>query len=487
MASPNISFDSIPSSIRKPGVYSEINTSLAVRSLPAVTWPTVIVAQKTSAGTVAQDVLTTVFSDADAQLYFGAGSQAHRMVKACLDANPYIDLDVLPLDDGTGTPAAGFLLFTGTATASGTVKAYVDNNVGEFAVAVGDTAAVIAVGLYSALYENSAGISATLGSTGACVTLTAKNDGTYGNHTPVSVKVDGVVGIANTTTLFTGGATDVDVGTATAGHLSYIASAGHKQIIWGQNDATNVAKHKTFIDFVSNSLEQRPAIGVYGYTDLVGASAAAKTLAGTTLNHGRSIVAYLPSATTVGLEASPCYIAAAFGGVLASEEDPARPFNNMALPGIPAPNATDRITRTVIEDLLRNGVTPLHVMSGERVGIVRAISTYVTNSAGIADPSLLDITTIRTLDYVRQATVTRLSLRFPRNKLSSRTAASVKAEVMDVLYQLESLEILEQVKENADGVIVERDTVDVNRLNVKIPADVVNGLHVIAERIDLLL
>jgi len=83
--------------------------------------------------------------------------------------------------------------------------------------------------------------------------------------------------------------------------------------------------------------------------------------------------------------------------------------------------------------------------------------------------------------------VTRLSLRFPRNKLSSRTAASVKAEVMDVLYQLESLEILEQVKENADGVIVERDTVDVNRLNVKIPADVVNGLHVIAERIDLLL
>ena len=32
MASPNISFDSIPASIRKPGKYFEFNTKLAVRT-----------------------------------------------------------------------------------------------------------------------------------------------------------------------------------------------------------------------------------------------------------------------------------------------------------------------------------------------------------------------------------------------------------------------------------------------------------------------
>ena len=35
MSSKNISFDGIPSTIRKPGKYSEFNTALAVRTLPA--------------------------------------------------------------------------------------------------------------------------------------------------------------------------------------------------------------------------------------------------------------------------------------------------------------------------------------------------------------------------------------------------------------------------------------------------------------------
>jgi phage tail sheath gpL-like len=43
------------------------------------------------------------------------------------------------------------------------------------------------------------------------------------------------------------------------------------------------------------------------------------------------------------------------------------------------------------------------------------------------------------------------------------------------------------VEENADGLIVERDAQDVTRLNARIPCDVVNGLHVFAGRIDLIL
>lgn len=53
--------------------------------------------------------------------------------------------------------------------------------------------------------------------------------------------------------------------------------------------------------------------------------------------------------------------------------------------------------------------------------------------------------------------------------------------------KLEDLEIVEEVDANKDGLIVERDLQDANRLNAKIPTDVVNGLHVFAGRIDLLL
>ena len=51
-------------------------------------------------------------------------------------------------------------------------------------------------------------------------------------------------------------------------------------------------------------------------------------------------------------------------------------------------------------------------------------------------------------------------------------------------------EILKQkiIKEKNKGkLIIERDSQDVNRLNCAIPADVVNGLHVVANRIDLYL
>ncbi|WP_420835424.1 phage tail sheath C-terminal domain-containing protein [Aquitalea pelogenes] len=75
----------------------------------------------------------------------------------------------------------------------------------------------------------------------------------------------------------------------------------------------------------------------------------------------------------------------------------------------------------------------------------------------------------------------------PRDKLSERTPDKVRSEILDVLYKLEELEILEAVDANKDGVLVERDLQNVGWLCVRIPADVVNGLHVIAGRIDLLL
>ncbi|WP_286130870.1 phage tail sheath C-terminal domain-containing protein, partial [Pseudogulbenkiania ferrooxidans] len=103
------------------------------------------------------------------------------------------------------------------------------------------------------------------------------------------------------------------------------------------------------------------------------------------------------------------------------------------------------------------------------------------------DVSLLDITTIRTLDYVRKACRERIALRFPREKLSERTPPKVRSELLDVLFKLEELEIVEAVEDNKDALIVERDLQDVNRLDAKIPVDVVNGLHVFAGRIDLLL
>ncbi|EOV4603899.1 phage tail sheath C-terminal domain-containing protein, partial [Escherichia coli] len=71
--------------------------------------------------------------------------------------------------------------------------------------------------------------------------------------------------------------------------------------------------------------------------------------------------------------------------------------------------------------------------------------------------------------------------------LSTRTIAKVESELYDVLLKLEESEILENVEANKAKLRVQRNGKDANRLDCAIPADVVNGLHVFAGRIDMIL
>ena len=118
---------------------------------------------------------------------------------------------------------------------------------------------------------------------------------------------------------------------------------------------------------------------------------------------------------------------------------------------------------------------------------MRAISTYTLNALGAPDTALLDMNTIRTLDYVRLAIRTAILLQFPRSKLSVNTPAKVRTVIIAVLTLLEDLEIVQNVTANLPGIILELDIQDPNRLDAKIPANVVTGLHVFAARIDLIL
>lgn len=472
MSSPNISFDNIPSSIRKPGKYFEFNTKLAVRTLPGNLQRTLIVGQRLMAGTVAAGVVTNVFSDSEAATFFGNGSQLHLMCRAAIKANPYLALEAIAMDDaGAGVAATGTVTLTGPATAAGVLTVKVAGKLVQIAVAATDTATAIGAAL-AAQIALKPDLPVTAGAAVGVVTLTAKNKGTQGNN----IKVEATTTAAGTTAVvvaMAAGATDPTIATA----LATVFGAGHNIIITAWNDATNLAALRTHLDSVSGPLEQRGAIGIYGHTGTLGAST---TLAGT-INAGRI------SAPNFKVPEQPCELAAAYGAVVASEEDPARPLNLLELKGITAPALADRLSRIEQENALNNGVTPLEVGPGEKVQIVRAITTYTLDAQSIPDISLLDLTTIRTLDYVRKACRERISLRFPREKLSERTAPKVRDQLLDVLYKLEELEIVEQVDANKDGLIVERDSQDPNRLNAKIPTDVVNGLHVFAGRIDLLL
>ncbi|MDA8428938.1 MAG: phage tail sheath subtilisin-like domain-containing protein [Geobacteraceae bacterium] len=469
----SISFDNIPSTIRKPGAYFEFNTTLAVNSLPANVQPTLIVAQRIAAGSVAALTPTRVYSTADAATYFGRGSLAHRMVMAALKANPYLDLTVCALDDGAGAAATGTITIANAATGSGVLALFIGNDLVQIAIANGDAVNAIATALAAAI-NNLADLPVTASAALGVVTLTARNKGLVANQIDLEATITANIGSTVAVVAMAGGTIDPDIQTA----LDKVYASQYSLVITPYNDATSLATLRDHLDAVSGPIEQRPGVGYYAVDSSL---ASAITLA-TGINSGRMVGPLLRGTR------SPSYeIAAAFAAVRASESDPARPLNYLALKGIAAPAEAQRLTRQEQESALANGVAPLQVGPGQQVQIVRAITTYVENIAGVPDISLLDVTTIDTLDYTRRSVRERLLLRFPRAKLSTKTPPRVRTEVLDVLNRLERLEILENVVANRPGVIIVRDEQDPNRLNIRIPADVVNGLHVIAGRIDLIL
>jgi phage tail sheath gpL-like len=473
MASPNISFDSIPSSIRKPGKYFEYNNKLAVRSLPTNLQRVLVVAQKTAAGTATVNQVVQVFDSESAAALFGRGSQAHRMVMAALKANRYAQLFVLPVEDsGTGVAASATLTVTGNATTSGAVGVNVAGVDLVVPVTTGDAAATVAASIKAEL-DKLVDLPTTHAVAGGVVTLTQRNKGTVGNAHRIAAS-SSASGIAVAVVAFAGGLNDPSLATP----LAAAFTGGHEILVVPYASGTPLTDLRTHLNAVSGPMEKRPAIGVYAS---IGTLSAATTQA-LALNSERMTHGFLKNGISTAEEQ-----AAGYAAEIAFEEDPARPLNTLVIAGLTVPAIADRLSRTEQETCLANGVTPLEWGPGDVVQIVRAVTTYTVNAANVTDVSWLDLTTIRTMDYVMKAIRTRIELRFPRDKLSAKTPARVRSEILDVLYKLEELEIVENVDLWKDDLVVERDSQDNNRLNAKIPVDVVNGLHVFAGRLDLIL
>lgn len=471
----DIQFDTIPASIRKPGVYSEFNTRLAVNTLPGNPQRVLVIGPMLTGGTATPLAATPVYSDDEARQYFGAGSLAAAMARAAITANDYLQLDVIGIAEvDTGARAGGALKIAGTATKSGTLSVWVAGEQVAVNVASGDTAVTLCQSLVDAIGHNAdLLVTAGLDTEKTQVVLSATTKGEWGNAIALRAATT-ATGLTLTLTKMAGGEIDPDITSA----LDAVFAAGHNILICPFSTDDALAALSTHLTRTGSAMEQRGAVGCAGWT---ASSGTGITLA-SNVNDGRISVPWYR-----GSEKLPGQLAAAYGAVMASEEDPARPLNSLPLNGMDVVAMDQREGRNEQETALHNGLTPIEVGPGNTVQIVRAITTYTVNPQGVADISMLDVTTIRTLDYVRKACNERIALRFPREKLSTRTPPKVRSELFDVLLKLEDAEIVENVDANKTGLIVQKSRKDPNRIDAVIPTDVVNGLHVFAARIDLIL
>jgi phage tail sheath gpL-like len=173
-----ISYSSIPSALRYPGVYVEVDGSRAGLGgdLPAV----LLVGQKLATGTAASGEVTPVASVQDAVTKAGAGSMLAQMVTRYRAIDPTLDIYMLPYTDlVAGVAATGSVTVTGTATAAGTLSLYIAGKAVKVPVTAGQVATAVATAIAAAITDID--IPVTASAAAAVVTLTSRHKGSCGN------------------------------------------------------------------------------------------------------------------------------------------------------------------------------------------------------------------------------------------------------------------------------------------------------------------
>ena len=489
-----IAFNGIPTTLRVPFVYVEIDNSRAVQGPAVQKYTALVIGQRLSTGNVAELVPTVITSDAQARQAFGAGSQLHGMLRSYIENDAVTEVVAIAQDDdGAGVAATGEVLMAGTATAAGTLAFYIAGRRIAVAVASGDTAADVATALQAAIAAESLAYTTAVvnGGTAEQVDLTAKNDGEHGNDIDLRFNYQSSdafpAGITGTIqTAMSGGSGNPDVDDV----LAILPETQYNIIAHPYTDSSNLTK-------IEGELADR--FGPLRQNDGVAFAAKKDTLANmTTLGNSRNS----PHSSlwpARGPSVSWEWAAAIAGQIAASgQADPAKPFQTLPLDGILAPDSTEEFTLAERNNLLFDGIATWRLADGGIVRIERAITTWQTNDAGAPDTSYLDVNTLLTLSFLRFAFRTRIQSKYARHKLANDgerfgpgqqiiTPKVGRAEALAWFASMQDLGLVEGLEQFKRDLIVERNTQDPTRLDFLLPPDLVNQLRVVGSQVQFLL
>lgn len=478
-----IPFNQIPSDLRVPGNYLEVDPSLAERGAGRFPLRALIIGQKTSAGTLAAATIRRITSKEQASAFAGPGSIASRMAAAWFAANRSTELDLILLADAGGAVPNVRSISFGGVPASGVLAVYIGGD--RYQIDTSGALTATAAALVAAINAN----------TEACVTaavnpglltqvlVTAKNGGEVGNT--IDIRTAHLAGEVIPTGL------TVTIATVSAGSgnpaltsvLAAIAGVQYDIIAHPFLDSSNLGLLETDLAGRAYAIQAIPGHAFTGTTGTQGVLAAF----GNSRNSENS--------TIMGFESSPivpCERAAQVAALVAfyGEIDPARPFQTLALTGF-APLVEDRFTIEERNLLLRDGIATTVTDRSGTVRIERVITTYQLNAAGAPSVAYLDVNTRLLLSFYRKSLVARLAQRYPRHKLADDdlknppapgsaivTPKIFKAEVVSHYRELIELGLCEDEDGFIQNSTVERSSTDVNRIDAALAPNFVNQLMV---------
>ncbi|WP_299733990.1 phage tail sheath subtilisin-like domain-containing protein [uncultured Endozoicomonas sp.] len=487
----SISFNDIPNTVRVPLAYIEIDNTGAISGTPAPQYKAMFFGQMLTTGTAVAGEPVRITSPSQAEQLFGAGSMLATMFRFGKQANDNLETWAIPLaESASGNAAGGSVTVTGTAATGGTIQLMIAGERVPVGVTAGDDASAMAASIAGAISVNPR-LPVTASAAAAKVTITCKWKGETGNDIDLRANYytgealpDGV-GLA--IEVMETGSGNPDITDALAG----MGDEWYQAIIMPFTDTPNM-----------NALEQEmlERWGPMKQIDNI-CYCAFRGNHGETGTFGNSRNQFLASCLGTNIAPQPPYIWASVYGMIAAASlsiDPARPLQTLRLPGILPPQVSLRWTNVERELLLHDGIATYSIASGDVVQIEREISFYQENSFGDPDPSYLDITTPATLSYIRYATRTRITQKFPRHKLAddgSRfgpgqaivTPGIIRGELLALFTELETKGLVENFDKYKASLVVQRNADDRNRLDVLAHPDIVNQLRIFAGKLQFVL
>lgn len=490
------SFSEIPKGRREPGAYVEIDPSLAVRGLQGMPHKTLIIGQFLASGTAAAGELRLITDPEQAAVAWGRGSMLHKMCLTYRQANETTEMWGVGVADGVGAATAIKSLTVSKIDAgedfgSGTLSAYVGGRLVQVGVSASDTPAEVGDRLKKAAELDHLLIARPkIFGVGLPANAQTHFEARHGGATVgafdvrVNYRDDEVLptNMAITITTETAGATDPVVAPA------LLAAEGDwwTEVVLPYTDGTNIAAVDEWLKDRFDALDMRDG-GAYA---VEAGTVTELFTAGQTRNS--PFISLLPSQNSP----TPTFeMAASYAGIAAFQFqiDPARQLKSLELPGALAPAVEDRFTPNEMDLLLNNGVSSVRVEGG-KLRLWRCITTYRESGTGALDTSYMDLTTMTTLAYIRWAEVQRMLLRFPRHKLANNgtrfsqgqaiaTPEIIGNELVGFFSELEDAGLVENMQGFIDGLIVERDSGDPNRLNSLQTPDLINNFRIFAAKI----
>ncbi|MGV3581906.1 MAG: hypothetical protein ACO1N8_06340 [Methylophilus sp.] len=384
----SVAFDYIPSALRYPGAYIEIDGSQAGlgEDIPAV----LIVGQKLAAGTAPSGEITRISSVEDAVNKAGVGSMAASMVKKYRAGDKVLDVYMLPYsDNAAGVQATGQIEVTAIATQASTLALYIDGVAVNVGLAQNLTLATTAAAIAAKINANN-DLPVTAASAGALVTLTARHKGTCGNSIDVRTSLYGEIkpaGLALTIGAMANGAGDPETGDLTA----IIGQRWYRYIALGINDAATLA---AWAAESQNRYQPPVQAGFRLFTAHRGDYAAAAAF-GETKNYEH--IADL----SLGINPTAVWNAAAIVAAAAAPRlynNPAESLEGTKLIGMVGVSYHDW---TQANSLLFKGMSVMEIAKDGSCYIKRLISMYQYRPDGSADDAYLDINTAETYERIR--------------------------------------------------------------------------------------